>query len=429
MNRSLLLGSIFTILLVLAAPATARAQINVVKKPAPDVGPDEYVVYDSWSCSWGLRDDPPDKYPLGIAVYKTEAEARSAAKAHMARTAGNGAYAVTHYLIEGEASLRSKKGPSLPSADQLERDAINALTKGKLGGDNKTRTELFYDAFKTVNALLTDAAKDALEKARRTVKDAYNTAKEGKEFVVRNVDKITEDDFNKANALIAKYNSSVEKYSREGPGSEYFSRLPRMTPVNPGDLKRQFEKWKEAANKQVALQKQKEDLDRQRAQLDQERQDLIKDGIDDYTEGDAINTARKSLERGPYEPRIFGDVIIPGRFNFGITNRKFSTWQEAADYLKQDGYLPGQRATITDRNGKRMDSPPSDSGEQAQSLRNRENGLRSRTAGRQDRVNQYKTDLDAYNRTLQEYEQNLRSYRSSLGNDAYQPPSISTHAR
>src|SRR5947209_8554666 len=101
MLRNLLIGAAGMLLLA----GTAQAQRIVVrKKPAPTITAGQTVVYDSWTSSWGLRDDPPDKFPLGIATHRTEAEARSAALAHMARTRGNGALAVTHYLIEGEPS-------------------------------------------------------------------------------------------------------------------------------------------------------------------------------------------------------------------------------------------------------------------------------------------------------------------------------------
>src|SRR4051812_47822562 len=105
MKRSVSLVAV-VLLLVLSGPA--HAQIKVVKKSAPAVEADEEVVYSTWTSSWGLRDDPPDKYPLGINAHKTEAEAVAAAKAAIARTAGNGNLAITHFLIEGEPSVRKK---------------------------------------------------------------------------------------------------------------------------------------------------------------------------------------------------------------------------------------------------------------------------------------------------------------------------------
>ncbi len=80
----------------------------VVKRMAcaPEVKAGQTVVYETWTSSWGLRDDPPDQYPLGITTHKKEAEARAAAEAHMARTRDNGSLAVTHYLIEGEPTVQ-----------------------------------------------------------------------------------------------------------------------------------------------------------------------------------------------------------------------------------------------------------------------------------------------------------------------------------
>ena len=45
------------LLLGLFAAEAASAQVRVVRKPAPSVGPDEEVVYEDWWVSWALRDD------------------------------------------------------------------------------------------------------------------------------------------------------------------------------------------------------------------------------------------------------------------------------------------------------------------------------------------------------------------------------------
>ena len=120
-------------LLVVAWAATAHAQIKVVKKPAPAVGPDEEVVYDRWVSSWGTRSDPPDQYPLGFTVHKTLEAARAAAEAHIARTAGHGAWAVTQYLIVGEPSVRKKKNPR--DDDTLAGDLLARLKQAKAAVD------------------------------------------------------------------------------------------------------------------------------------------------------------------------------------------------------------------------------------------------------------------------------------------------------
>src|SRR5437879_3499679 len=107
-------------LCVASFASAANAQIKVVKKPA-QAGPDDTVVYDTWWVSWGLTNDKD--YPMGIKRFSSEAEARSAAQAMINRTRGNGFWAITHVLIEGEPSVRSKGGPSLPSEDRVEKDA------------------------------------------------------------------------------------------------------------------------------------------------------------------------------------------------------------------------------------------------------------------------------------------------------------------
>ena len=135
------------------ASSVADAQIKVVKKPAPAVKADQEVVYETWISSWGLRDDGPNEYPFGTATHRTESEAVAAAKAQIARTAGNGNLSVTHFLIEGEPSVHNKVADRILQAqDLLERlkqakevydrakDGLESTFKAaerRLGGESK----------------------------------------------------------------------------------------------------------------------------------------------------------------------------------------------------------------------------------------------------------------------------------------------------
>jgi hypothetical protein len=74
--------------------------------------------------------------------------------------------------------------------------------------------------------------------------------------------------------------------------------------------------------------------------------------------------AKKAEDAGPFSAQISGDVMIPNDGSpvyFGQVRRKFATFQEAVDYLKQLGYTaPSRRVTIYDRNGKPVATPPTD---------------------------------------------------------------------
>lgn len=199
MNRTIV--SILAVFLLLSGATRAHAQIKIDKKPAPAVGPDEVVVY-TWTSSWGLRDDPPNKYPLGIATHKTEAEAVAAAKAHMARTAGNGNLAVTHYLIEGEPSLRNKMADRAEKAKELldrvkeAKKAVDEARKVAKGEEPllKASERKLGDTIKEYKAMV--------EKSLGQVTDAKKTLTGG-------VTSLTDAKFRAVNGLIDQYNRQV----------------------------------------------------------------------------------------------------------------------------------------------------------------------------------------------------------------------------
>jgi hypothetical protein len=192
-------------LLLLAATGAAYGQIKVVKKPAPRVGPDEEVVYDNWTSSWGCRDDAPEEYPLGTATHKTEAAAVAAAKAHIARTAGNGALAVTHYLIEGEPSVRKK------SAERVKR-GMELLTRLKEAKEAVDQAKKVEKGEACVLKAKERKLGDTIKEYKDMVAKSFRQAVEAKKTLTRGVGTLTEAKFRQVNGLIDKYNREIKDF-------------------------------------------------------------------------------------------------------------------------------------------------------------------------------------------------------------------------
>jgi len=202
MNRTIF--SILSVLLFLAAPSRAHAQIKIDKKPAPAVGPDEVVVY-TWTSSWGLRDDPPNKYPLGIATHKTEAEAVAAAKAHIARTAENGNLAVTHYLIEGEPSVRNKMAVLAEKAKEL----LDRVKEAKKAVDEAKKVA------KGEEPLLKASERklgDTIKEYKDMLKKSLDQVTEAKKTLTSGVASLSDAKFRQVNGLIDQYNREVQGF-------------------------------------------------------------------------------------------------------------------------------------------------------------------------------------------------------------------------
>lgn len=228
-------------LLAVGWAATAHAQIKVVKQPAPAVGPDEEVVYDRWVSSWGLRSDPPDKYPHGIVVHNTLEAARAAAEAHIARTAGHGAWAVTHYLIVGEPSVRKKKTTPRDD-DTLAGDPLARLKQAKAAVD-ELRWKLRYWANKgsanvrDVRAALTLAERklgDTINEYKDVVAGSYRRAVEAKKTLASGVGGLADAKFREVNALIDKYNGQLRDFQAV-MGSEADLGFRPLARVQPRD--------------------------------------------------------------------------------------------------------------------------------------------------------------------------------------------------
>lgn len=225
MKRTITLLAV-ALLLALAGPA--HAQIKVVRKPAPPVGPDEEVVYNTWTSSWGLRDDPPDQYPLGIATHKTETEAVAAAQAHIARTAGNGSLAVTHYLIEGEPSVRKKSVARVQQA----MDLLSRLKQAKDAVDHAKKVEKGEaSVFRAAERKLGDTINEYKDMVARS----YRQAVEAKKTLTSGVAGLTDAKMREVNGLIDKYNREVQDFQGVmGKGANLgFSPMARVEPAQP----------------------------------------------------------------------------------------------------------------------------------------------------------------------------------------------------
>lgn len=455
--------TLFVLTLASLASDVAWAQIKVVKKPPPPLGPDQYVVYDHWVSSWGLRDDPPDEYPMGITGHRTLAEATAAAQAHMNRTRGNGYWAVTHYLIEGEPSVRSKQGPSFPDAEHLEKDVLAAIrgtdqnqrqaTDSPLDSSD-AQDKLFYDTFKSLNKVLTKDALAALRGKANSVSAAYRRANEAKKLLVRNVDRLNEQNFQRINGLIGEYNGLVDTYSREDPGREYFAALPRIQPVGTEFVER-LKPWDEAAEKRADLERRKQELDAAKQQLDVQREQLV-DGVvaqeDEETRlkqhasslGDAPALIDSEWEI-PRDGNIFGLRIlhftsaadVTGMYNVEA-DRRAGKWRSlGGNQIQLDiggpivATIRGNQMLVgrVTLNLRKAGRPAPEDVDRATRERQRHadahEALSRRQATHAAAVERYKTELASYNARLREYELLMAEQQQrldDLAKTAYAPP-------
>ena len=180
----------------------ANAQIEINELPAPKVVEGEMVVY-TWTSSWGLKSDPPKTYPLGIVTHKTKRGAVAAAKAHIAKTAGNGSMAVTHYLIVGEPQVIKKMAAR-------DDDAKKLLERVKFAKEDFEKAK--KDAIKTLEEAANRKLGDTIKEYGDMVAKSYERVKEAKKSITGNVGTLTEAKFRDVNALIDQYNREVTSY-------------------------------------------------------------------------------------------------------------------------------------------------------------------------------------------------------------------------
>lgn len=235
---------IFIIFLILSFEGTLQAQIKIVKKPAPALGPDDYVIY-SWTSSWGTKSDAPDKYPLGFTVHKTEDEAVIAAKAHMARTAGNGIDAVTHYLIEGEPKVRNKMADRIDKAKAIStrlreaKAAVDAANKDQKGEPSQRVAKE-----RTLG--------DTIKEYKEMVAQSFRQAVDAKTIVTDGVAGLTDAKTRRVNGLIDEYNRELQDFdsimdSKSGLGFSPMARISVKVGENePGIVDISGTKWTDA---------------------------------------------------------------------------------------------------------------------------------------------------------------------------------------
>jgi hypothetical protein len=229
MLRTMLIG--FVGLLLVAGPAQAQ-RIVVKKKLAPDVKAGQIVVYETWTCSWGLRDDPPDAYPLGISTFKTEAAARAAADAHMARTSGNGSLAVTHYLIEGEPTVKDLAEEVKKSAE-AGKEALDRMKEAKEAVDKARETR--------EKGLTAEERKrgDTIKEYGDALKGAYDRVMTLKRDMTSMTGTIAERQFRNVNNLIDSFNRSRNDFAQTAGSAAgpILANYPAISPIAPGELK------------------------------------------------------------------------------------------------------------------------------------------------------------------------------------------------
>ena len=386
--------------------------IKVVKNPEPHVAADEHVLYDHWVESWGLNDDAPSLYPQGIAAYPTVEAATAGAKARIARTAGNGASAVTHCLIVGEPTVRSKLGPSLPSDRQAETHAIARLPD---------------DARMAVLKALQDDAENLFKKKNQEVKDAYRRAKEAKEIILR-----TGDDVAPVNELIAAYNEIKDTYAEEQQLPQYFAALPRLLPVSADDVKPQQEKFKKFRASRQELENVKHTLDQERGRIEQERQRIV-DAVREIDTAQAAlagldkkSTKKAGLLEGPFaiylglESHVEGTK--QGEFDSFLVARAAGECHLSENASRQPNYK------ITDKSGTRVEYvSPTESQKASQELIDQSKAqkppaedhlaeiakqtetLKSQKQHRQSQLAKYQHDLSSYQQQLAVYQKKLSS--------------------
>jgi hypothetical protein len=439
MNRAFLIVVAVVGVLVSAGTVSAQ-QVRVVKKPVDfQVGPDDMIVYDVWNVSAALRDDAQPTMDWG--TYPTQAAAvaaaqRGLAKNHAVSSPSDWTYA-KYCVVEGMPSRRHKQVPTTPDSKKAQNDAASKVAKNnraeRTGPDGSKPkgwigTGVLADTEKTLNNIL----KGDVKAKNNDLERVFDRVKEFREYATRNVEKVSADDFKKINDLIKEYNSKAKEYSSQQPGGAYFAALPRLTPINADDLRRQTEKWKKATQSQEALDKEKEALDKDRARLEKERQQLMEKGQALEQEvasvGDVSGLVGSRWEI-PSDGNIFGLRIVEftskdkltGSYNVEASRRELKWRSVSPGKIEVEG---GRTATI---NGDQMQwgnirlnrTKAGTPDPQAQA---KLNAVREKQRDRQSQVDQYKSDFAKYNQRLAAYEaqhDQHRTHVSALHPDAY----------
>lgn len=357
-------------LMLIEASTTLAQTVNVVDKPGDG----------QWTISFS-RKDGPNVFELDT-FKKTKAEALQEAerlKGWSNSMDANSSWRLAVILIEGE-DAPPPKPPTTDGDGPKLRDPLQNLDK-KIDGLSKD---------------LQESLKKVLKESKQDVDSAVKRVKELKEFMVKNTDKLNDDNFKQINGLIADYNGKVDKY-KSGPNGAAFSVYPRMNPVSPQAMEK-VGKWKQATARKQQLASAKQTLDGEKSRLDQERSALAEEGRSLRAEEARVRSLRQQANAGdgPYKARPSGDVVIDGVF---LGYRSYPTYEGARAFA-------GESGTVLDRNGNGVATPPAQV--DSAKLDKAEDDLRERQAEYKRRLEKYRQEL------LGGYNARLQSHRSSV---------------
>jgi hypothetical protein len=132
MNRTFANLSVGIISLFIAAQV--QGQIEYEEIPDPPLSRGESIYY-RYETTWGLRDDPANKYSMGPGgPFKTKEEAETSLQKKFAETKDNGFWSVTHGLITRWPYVRSAAGED-SEPDSSANETIK-MPKSKITGSD-----------------------------------------------------------------------------------------------------------------------------------------------------------------------------------------------------------------------------------------------------------------------------------------------------
>jgi hypothetical protein len=400
MSRKQLASAVIVLTLsyILIGSASAQA-VKVVDKPGDG----------QWTISFS-RKNGPDVFELDT-FRKTKAEALQEAerlKAWSNSMDANSSWRLAVILIEGEDAHPAKASTGDGGQDSPKvRDPVQMLQDA-----NK---RLMDELSKTLNDINKEVVKNALEKKNRELQDDIKRVTKAKEYLVKNVNKLTDDDFKQINGLISSYNGRLDTYRSE-PNGAAFSNYSRMNPVSASSLEK-VRRWKAAKAKQAQLANDKRKLDGEKSRIDQERRALAQEGRAIRDEQARLRALREQARGGgPYylqydELRVFGGDI-PRQAG------PFDTYEAAKAASKNLGFIRAEKQiTIMDGAGQRFDldtyTPPKKV--DAAELEKAEDELRQRQAEYQRRLQKYQQELlSGYNQTLTTHQGDIQSHAADV---------------
>lgn len=230
MFRQALMGLAITFVVISGSEAQ---QVQVQKKPAPQVGKGEYAEYDQWTVSYSRRSGPT-VFELD-GTYKTEQAARNRAQQLIAwsnRMDANSGWRLAVILIEGEASVQRLADEAGKSAEE-GKEAYGRLKDAKKAVDKARELE--------AKGLTAQERKrgDTLREYRDALKSAYDRAMNAKRNLTSMTGTVTQKQFRDVNNLIDSFNRSRNDLSEKagGDAGPVLSQYPAIPAVTPGELR------------------------------------------------------------------------------------------------------------------------------------------------------------------------------------------------